>query len=281
LCLPIEQKYSKCLLIILFVICLWIGISYSQRNFKLIKTNYNRIQTRANAFIITNNCISLRFNATKENIERVFPNYFHIYCFKSIPLNDSRIHLSTSTVLKKFSSNLLSFITVWTYEIPKYSKNGEREWSFVFEDDVNFIEPSKVSLLNYTNAVQELMQNQEIQLDHGVFYLGICGPTFANNSRPLVTKFSNNSLLSYKGYGWCAHGMGLTTKRAKDFWLDMSLYRPTPDGAIDFFLREYCIRSRKDYYILGSNLHWPPQTGHYGIAFQDRGRFYSGMNERI
>jgi len=72
--------------------------------------------------------------------------------------------------------------------------------------------------------------------------------------------------------------MGLTTKRAKDFWIEMSLYRPTPDAAIDFFLREYCIRSRNQFYVLGSNLHWPPGTGHYGIAFQDRGRFYSEMN---
>jgi hypothetical protein len=242
-----------------------------------LKTKQTPIQTLVNAFIITNNCTSLRFNTTKENIERVFPNYFHIYCFKAIPLNDSRIHTAASTVLKKFSSNLLAFVRIWTYEIPKYSKNGELEWSFVFEDDVNFIEPSKVSLLNYINALQELMEYPEIHLNHGVFYLGICGPTFTNQSHPLITKSSNNSLLSYRGYGWCLHGMGLTTKRAKDFWTEISSYHPTTDRVMDAYLREYCIRSRTEYYTLGSNLHWPPGTGHYGIAFQDRKRFSSGI----
>jgi hypothetical protein len=262
----------------LFLIYLLNGVNNSQIISKHVKIQENRIETQINAFIITNNCTSLRFNITKENIERVFPNYFRIYCFKSIPLNDSRIHTSSSSVLKKFSSNLLSFIHVWTYEIPKYSINDDYQWSFVFEDDINFIEPSKFSLPNYINVLQELMQNSEIQINHGVFYLGICGPIFSNDSRSLISTNTNNSLLSSKGYGWCAHAMGLTTKRAKDFWIEMSLYRPNPDAAIDFFLREYCIRSRNQFYILGSNLHWPPGTDHYGIAFQDRGRFRSEMN---
>jgi hypothetical protein len=249
------------------------------------KTTLNNIkirqeinQNQANAFIITNDCNSNRFKSTKDNIERVFPNFFHIYCFKSIPLNDSRIHTSSSSVYKKFSSNLLSFIFVWTYEIPKYSQyNNDNEWSFVFEDDVNFIRPSKVSLSNYIEALQKLMTNTEIHFQHGLFYLGICGPTFENNSQTLIIKYSNDKILSSKGYGWCAHAMGLTIKRAKYFWTEISSYRPTPDAAIDAFIRDYCIRSGNQYYILGSNLHWPPQTGHYGIAFQDRRKFPSQM----
>jgi len=262
----------------LFLIILSINVCYLQINFKNVGIEQNRIKTQINAFIITYNCTSLRFNATKENIERVFPNYFRIHCFQSILLNDSRIRKASSSVLKKLSSNLLSVINVWTYEIPQYSTNDDNQWSFVFEDDVNFIEPSKFSLPNYINPLQELMQNPEIRLNHGVFYLGICGPTFSNDSRPLISKNTNNSLLSTKGYGFCAHAMGLTTKRAKDFWIEMSLYRPSLEGAIDVFIFEFCNRSRNQYYTLGSNVHWPCGTNHFGIAFQDRGRFHSGMN---
>jgi hypothetical protein len=242
------------------------------------KYNSKLVPIRPNAFIITTECYSSRFNATKENIERVFPNYFNIYCFKAISLKDPRIHTIPSSVLKKFSSNLISFATIWTYEIQKYSQVDDDEWSFVFEDDVNFLDPSKFSLPNYISALQELMNNPEIHQKHELFYLGICEPIYENNTQPLVATFSNNSLFSHKGYGFCAHAMGFTTRRARHFWTEISLYRPSPDAAIDLFLRDYCIRSGNRYYVLGSNFQWPPATGHYGIAFQDRGRFSSGMS---
>ncbi|CAF4231249.1 unnamed protein product, partial [Rotaria sordida] len=129
-------------------------------------------QTGANAFIISTDCHSARFNFTKENIQRVFPNFLAFIA------------------LSRF---------IWTYEITKYSKYGELEWSFIFEDDVNFVEPSKVSLPNYINALQALMYHPEIQFKHGIFYLGICGPTFASDNHTLIIPFSNNSLLSHKG----------------------------------------------------------------------------------
>ena len=253
----------------------------SSSNLFVRKSPLTHINSREkiNAFIITHHCNSTRYQTTKANIERVFPNYFQIHCFQSISLNDSRIHTSSSTVLKKFSSNLLSFVLLWTYAIPKYAVYADEQWSFVFEDDVNFIPPSSVALTNYIGILEEMMNNFEVHYQDRLFYLGICGPTFtANKSRSLISQYSKNHLSSSKGYGWCAHAMGLTTRRAKDFWSEISLYRPTPDAAIDFFLREYCIRSGQQYYTLGSNIHWPPSTGHYGIAFQDRGRFPSGMN---
>jgi len=271
---------------ILIAIFLLINIGYillKPKNISnTIKLRKPIIQTQANAFIITHDCTSLRFNTTKKNIERVFPNFFHIYCFKSIPLNDSRIHTSSLPLLKRHSSNLLSHVIVWTYEIPKYSQyNNDEEWSFVFEDDTNFIEPSKVSLSNYMGALEELMKNPEIHLQHGFFYLGICRPKFERKSRPLITKFSNNRLLSSKGYGLCTHAMGLTTKRAKSFWTEITLYFSTPYSAIDIFLRNYCIRSGNRYYVLGSNLNGSPKTKQFGIAFQDRKTFPSRIKQPI
>jgi len=251
-------------------------ISLNSKNFlKNIKIRKQTVQTQANAFILSTNCSSARFNFTKTNIERVFPNFFKIYCFKPISLNDSRIDKSLSLLNKKLASNLISFVTLWTYEFPKYSTNGELEWSFIFEDDVNFVEPSKVSLSNYINALQELMHHPEIQLKHGIFYLGMCAPKFTNDNGTIIARFSNNSLLSRQGHGLCAHAMGLTIKRARSFWTEISLYCPIPNGPTDIFLHHYFRKSGNRYYILGSNLQWPPHTGHFGIAYQDRKRFQS------
>ncbi len=247
----------------------------SKNKLKNIIIRKPTIQTRATAFIISTDCNSTRFNFTKTNIHRVFPSFFTIYCFKPISLNDSRIDKSLSLLNKKLASNLISFVTVWTDEIPKYSPNDELEWSFVFEDDVDFIEPSKVSLPNYISAIQELMHHPDIQLNHGMFYLGICGPTFTHDNRTIIIPFSNNSLFSRQGYGFCAHGTGLTAKRARSFWTEISLYSPIPNGATDIYIHNYCVRSGNRYYVLGSNLQWPRGTGHYGIAYQDRGRFRS------
>jgi hypothetical protein len=190
-------------------------------------------------------------------------------------LNDSRINQSISSLDKRLASNLISFITLLTYDIPKYSTNDELEWSFIFEDDVDFIEPSNFSLSNYINAIQELMYHSEIQLKDGMFYLGICGPKFANNTPTLIASFSNNSLLSRRGYGHCVHAIGLTIKRARSFWGEISSYIPTPTGSFDVFMQSYSVRSGNPYYIFGGNMEWPPKTGHYGIAYQDRRRFRS------
>ncbi len=240
---------------------------------RTIRTQIN--QTRANAFIISIDCNSPRSNFTKENIHRIFPNFFTIYCFKPIPLTDPRIDKSLSFRNKKLASSLLSFVTVWTDEIPKYSTNDEHEWSFVFEDDVGFVEPSNVSLPNYVNAIQELMHYPDVQLKHGMFYLGICGPKFPNDSHALIASFSNNSLLSRRGCGMCTHAVGLTTERARSLWGEISSYLPHPRGAVDSYIRNYCVRSGNPYYILGANLLYEPNINHYGIAYQDRERFHS------
>lgn len=268
-----RKNYLKYLFIIILFACLCI-FSISKIILRNGQFPKQIIQTRSHAFIISTDCNSVRFNFTKKNIERVFPNFFIVHCFKPVALDDIRIDQSLSLLNKKLASNLITFVTLWTYEITKYSTNGELEWSFVFEDDVDFLEPSKFSLPNYINAVQELMHRPEIQLEDGLFYLGICGPKFASNNHSLIIPFTNNSLLSRKGCGRCAHGMALTTKRARNFWTEISLYCPIPNGPTDIYVDNHCLKNG-DYYVLGANLQWPPNSGHYGIAFQDRERFRS------
>jgi len=262
----------------LFLICVSIAIIYlclnSRITTKIIQIQSKPNQMRLNAYIITENCTSLRFNTTKENIQRVFPNFFTILCYLFVPLNDSRIHTASVPLWKKFSSNLLTFIDIWTYKIPNDLNSNEYEWTFIFEDDVNFVDPSKVSLLNYITTLQELMYNKEIQSKHGFLYLGICGPTFDNDNQTLISKNTNNSLFSEKAFGYCLHATGITKRRSRLFWAEISSYRPNPgEQALDVQLRSYCIRSNNHFYTMGSNFHFPPDTGHYGIAYQDRGRF--------
>ena len=267
----------KISMIVLFIIVLFVSMCIyftKQSILKNIQIQEKAKQTRANAFITSTNCNSARFNFTKNNIERVFPKFFIIYCFKPILLNDSRIDQSLSLLGKKLASNLISFATLCTYEISKYATGDELEWSFMFEDDVDFVEPSKFGLSSYLDALQQLMYHPEVQIEDGVFYLGICGPTFAISDHSLPVRLSNNSLLIQKGCGRCAHGMGFTTKRAKHFWTDISLYCPIPNGPADIYIHKHCAKTG-NYYILGSNLHWPPGSRHYGIAFQDRQRFHS------
>ncbi|CAF1484859.1 unnamed protein product [Rotaria sp. Silwood1] len=244
--------------------------------FKNISIVNKANQTQANAFIIAMDCNSARFNFTKKNIERVFPNFFHIHCFKVMQFNDSRINASLPALDKRLATSLITFVYLWTYELIKYSKNNELEWSFIFEDDVDFIEPSKVSLSNYINAVQVLMNHSEIRLKHGMFYLGMCGRTDIKDNTSLIIPFSNNTLISQQGCGYCTHAMGLTTKRARELWVDISLHIPIQSGPPDVYLYTHCLHSEK-IYTLGSTLNWPPGTNHYGIAFQDRQRFHSQL----
>ncbi|CAF1119540.1 unnamed protein product [Adineta steineri] len=278
-----KRTYIKPFLILLTISFIYLLASRKTTTTTTPHVHIVTIQTQPKAYIITADCRSIRFNITKINIERVFPNYFDIRCFLSVSLNDSRIHTSSSAILKKWSSNLLAFVDLWTYEIPKSSNNNnnnnEFEWSFIFEDDVNFCDPSQVSLLNFIEPLQELTHNQQIQQNDGFVYLGICGPDFNNSSPSIIFKNTKNSLKSEKGYGFCLHATGITTKRSRTFWSEISSYRPNEgDKSLDHQLRQYSLRSRKYFYTFGSNYLYPPGTGHYGIAYQDRGKFGSSIS---
>ncbi len=231
-----------------------------------------QIQRHANAFVISK-CNSARYNFTINNLERGFPKFFNFICHEYPILNDSRIHTSPSLVAKKVSSNLIAFTDVWTYEIPNHSKY-EDEWSFVFEDDVNVVEPSewlskkKVSLSNYNEILIGLMHYDEVRNRHGFFYLGICGPIFEKTERPIKTVRS--IIHHYKGYGSCAHAMAITKKRSRNFWSDLASFRPNNDDAMDTSIKAFSIRSSMKFYTLGANIEMPQGTGHFGIVYQDR-----------
>lgn len=271
-------KYTFIFLLIV-IIYLYINHSssdsFSFQDTKTVNIPRSLGKTKPKAYIITSDCNSIRFNITKENIEVALPNFFHIMCYTYVPLSDPRIHTVPLEVLKKFSSNLITFLDLWTYEIAKNSKDNEYEWTFIFEDDVNFNNASRVSLTNYNEPLREFMLIPEIQVKDGFFYLGVCAPTYDNTTKSLISKNTNNLLYSQRTCGFCLHATAITAKRAQLFWTEVSSYRPNVEGSLDKIMQIFCIRSKSFFYTFGTNFHWPPDTEHRGIAYQDRGRFSS------
>ena len=236
-----------------------------------------RIPTKA--YIITNACGSVRFNFTKQNIERVFPNFFDIECYLMVPLSDRRIHKSSVDLWQKFSSNQLTFIDLWTSVIPAESKRDKFQWSFIFEDDVDFNDPGRAHTTNYVAPLMELMENPQVRMNDGFIYLGMCAPNFTTTNSTLIMKNTNETLTSQRAHGFCLHATGITAARSLLFWSHIASFRPNPDEvALDHQVREYSIRSNTNYYIFGSNFRHPPETDHHGIAFQDRERFLSTIS---
>jgi hypothetical protein len=250
-------------------------IAQIQRNTYSLNETMTQIQRHANAFVISK-CNSARYNFTIYNLGRGFPKFFNFICHEYPTLNDPRIHTSPDLVAKKISSNLIAFTDIWTYEIPNHSKY-EHEWSFVFEDDVNIVEPferllkRKVSLSNYNEILIGLMHHDEVRNIHGFFYLGICGPIFEKTDRPIKTVHS--IIHHYNGYGSCAHAMATTKKRSRNFWSDLASFRPNNDDAMDTIIKAFSIRSSMKFYTLGANIEMPKGTGQFGIVYQDRRQF--------
>ena len=225
------------------------------------------------AYIITNNCSSNRFLSTKTNIERVFPKFFRITCYLHVHWNDPRLHPVNLVEIRKPSSNLLTFLDLWSYVIPNEPNLLADDWVFIFEDDVNFIDPKNVSLVNFITPLKLLIENVKIQNEHGFIYLGMCKRSLINSTVPFLLGNMSNTLQIGQGCGTCLHATGITAKRAHSLWTEITEYRPNTDEFIDQQMQEYCFRSGKEFLILGTNLASPFNQSHRGIAYQDRFKF--------
>jgi hypothetical protein len=276
-------KYLTGAVIVTTLCCLFVFsqriISYTSTIRKCVSYRFqetSQIQTHANAFILSQ-CNSARYNYSIRNLERGFPKFFNFICHRYPLLNDSRVHTASDLVKKRVSSHLIGFADIWTYQIPNNSKY-ESEWSFVFEDDVNIVEPSQwlsqnttFSSLNYTKILIELMHDEEVRNIHGFFYLGICGPNFEKTKRPMKTL--NNTVHHYKGTGLCLHATAITKRRSRNFWSDLAFFRPTTDSGMDSAVHDFSVRSGNHFYTLGANMEMPLGTKHFGIVYQDRKKF--------
>lgn len=138
-------------------------------------------------------------------------------------------------------------------------KQGNDEYAYVFEDDINMLEPI---------TVDEIIQYENISPIF--FYLGAC--TYGNNWNQ-TTKHSstinNHSIYTMSGYVRGLHAVGFSKRGASTF-LDFS--KASNERYMDMILEQFSLIYPANIvrYDLESYIH-----GHRGILFQDRARFPS------
>lgn len=111
--------------------------------------------------------------------------------------------------------------------------------------------------------------------DDGILYLGTCGPIYVDNVTTI--RYSYDRLFEFRrGIFYCTHAVAYTKWRARRMWSDLASYRLShSEIGSDTIAREWKHRSKTYPISVAANIHWPPQTGHYGFFYQDRGRYPS------
>ena len=154
----------------------------------------------------------------------------------------------------KIISNKNSMIAI--YEL---IANGNDEWVYVFEDDVNILEDIKID---------EIIKYESISTKF--FYLGLC--VCQDNDKIYINKdkINNNDVIIVKGKIRGLHAIGLNKNGAKELIefiknFDNYIY-------MDMILEEFSILYPANVvrYDLESYIY-----GHRGVFFQDRNKFPS------
>jgi hypothetical protein len=184
---------------------------------------------------------------------------FQVILFQSVPNildvnNDWYKETPLSNdVCNKVLSNKLSMLKI--YEI---ISNGEHEYVYVFEDDINVLE-------NIT--IDEIIEYEKIS-EH-FFYLGLCDNSY--NSREIhSTKINNHDVTIVSGGIRGLHAIGLSKTGAKELLQFSEEYQNYiyMDMILEKFSEKYPANVVR--FDLESYIH-----GHRGIIFQDRNKFAS------
>lgn len=194
------------------------------------------------AFILTGDITSERYLFSKNVLETIG---FYIEPVIYIPNDD------------KVLSNKISM--QYIYEL--ISNSEDEAFTYVFEDDINIIEPI---------TLDEIVQYEKIT--EIFFYLGICEP-YPHYSTINTNLFINNHLIyQKKGNVRGLHAIGLSKNGAKELLNFSKLSQQTyMDMILEDFSRLYpanVVRYDLSSYIFG----------HKGIIFQDRNRFSSTIS---
>jgi hypothetical protein len=183
---------------------------------------------------------------TNENLERtqfskkVLENIgFTVICFKAIQNND------------KVLSNKLSMMNIY-YLI----QNNANDWSYVFEDDINVVEPI---------TIEEIIEYEKIS--SVFFYLGCC--IYNKNSIKNTEYKINNVPVSNVCRGVRGlHGIGITKTGANQL---LNFAQSNNERYMDVILEEFT--SVHPANIVRYDLISPQNIEHRGVLYQDRNRF--------
>jgi hypothetical protein len=182
--------------------------------------------------------------------------------------NSARAQFS-KTVLKKigFDVNLFTFLPHQNRVLSNKNSmraiyeliaNGNEEWVYVFEDDINVLQQIELN---------EIIEYEKISED--LFYLGVC---MYDHYKVYNTslKVNNHDVVSVKGEVRGLHAIALTKEGAKKLLLfidTMNNYE-----FMDMILEKFTENNPANVvrYDLESDI-----KGHRGIIFQDRNKFRS------
>jgi RIO-like serine/threonine protein kinase len=204
-------------------------------------------QTRK-CYVLTSDIDSDRGIFCKNILETIG---FEVILFKFIPYETIEKDISIND--KKVLSNKLSML-----EIYKLIANGNDNWVYVFEDDINILEYIEID---------EIIEYEKIS--NMFFYLGLC---CMNNNKNISTpnEINNHIVIQVSGQIRGLHAIGISKQGAKELidftenyenfiYMDMILEKFSekyPANVVRFDLQSYI-------------------KGHRGIFYQDRERFPS------
>jgi len=196
-----------------------------------------QIENQRTAYLLTCDETGDRSVFSKSVLEKVGFNVIFFNCIK----NENKV-LSNKISMQKI------------YEI---IANGQQEWVYVFEDDINILEDIKIDeLIEYENISEKF------------FYLGTCG--FKNNYKLYNnTKIRGYEVVKIKGQVRGLHAIALSKNGAKEL---LEYSQKSSQVYMDMILEEFAQFNNPNIvrYDLKSYI-----QGHRGIFFQDRYKFPS------
>jgi hypothetical protein len=143
-------------------------------------------------------------------------------------------------------------------------KNSQDAYSYVFEDDINLLEPI---------ALPEIIKYEQFLF--GVIYLGCCIPHYQtkSNYRIFENKLDGKEITVVSGANRGLHAIGLSRQTAYELWKYAKNSPRQP--YMDMILEEFTLINPALVcrYDLESK-----RKGHRGIFFQDRCQFPSTIS---
>ena len=194
--------------------------------------------TMRTAYLLTMNENSPRAQFSKKILENIG---FTVVFYKAIPHKD------------KVLSNKISMMNIYN----TIYCNSNEEWGYVFEDDINVVEPI---------LLDEIIQYEKISKPF--FYLGFCMMDGKLNSTGLVV--NNNPVTSISGGVRGLHGIGISKKGAFEL---LHFAANSRERYMDCILERFAAVHPAN--IVRYDLISPQESGHRGVLFQDRHQFPS------
>ena len=156
----------------------------------------------------------------------------------------------------KVLSNKISMMHIYNM-----IQNSHEEWAYVFEDDINVVEPIHI---------HEIIEYEKIS--QMFFYLGCCMMNDGYTLQNTGLKINNKPVISISGDVRGLHGIGIskygTTKLLEFINSSTNRYM---DCILEDFSKIYPAN------IVRYDLVSPQINGHRGVLFQDRQQFPSSI----